>query len=78
MFGDVWEWTSSSYATYPGYKPAPGALGEYNGNFMCNQYVLRGGSYKYRIDDFAALALSTGWSSIRLGPIRRSYSRFFT
>ena len=44
MFGDVWEWTQSAYAAYPGYRPPPGAVGEYNGKFMCGQYVLRGGS----------------------------------
>ncbi|MCY4163784.1 MAG: ergothioneine biosynthesis protein EgtB [bacterium] len=44
MFGHRWQWTASAYGAYPGFSPAPGAVGEYNGKFMANQFVLRGGS----------------------------------
>ena len=46
MAGEVWQWTHSQYTPYPGYRPVAGALGEYNGKFMANQFVLRGASVR--------------------------------
>lgn len=52
LFGDVWEWTQSAYAAYPGFAPLAGGLGEYNAKFMANQFVVRGGSVATPRDHF--------------------------
>ncbi|MFN2523577.1 MAG: ergothioneine biosynthesis protein EgtB [Mycobacteriales bacterium] len=74
VLGQVWEWTSSAYLPYPGFRPAAGAVGEYNGKFMCDQHVLRGascatprGHQRLTYRNFYPAGARWAFSGVRLG-----------